>query len=131
METEKKSTHILLIDDDQLMLRVFSSGLAHAGFEVMQAHEGNEGREMARRLQPDLILLDLHMPLMGGVEVLSHLKDEEPTKNIPVVIFSNEDLSIEAETNLKELGAVGYIYKSMPMEEVVEKVRAVLGIASE
>ncbi len=121
--------HILLIDDDSLMLRVFSSSLNHAGFQVMQAHNGPEGREMARRLQPDLILLDLRMPGMDGTEFLARIKEEDVTKNIPVVIFSNEDLSIEAVQGMKDIGAEDYIYKSMPQEEMVERIKGLLGIA--
>lgn len=131
MEETHTGKHVLLIDDDPLMLRVFSAALNHAGFQVLQAHDANEGREMARRLQPDLIMLDLRMPGIDGTEILSRMKEEELTKNIPIAIFSNEDLSLEAQAAMKDLGAVDYIYKSMPQEEMVERVKKLLGVTEE
>jgi len=131
MEETNTAKHILLIDDDPLMLRVFSASLNKAGFQVVQAHNGPDGREMARRLQPDLILLDLRMPGMDGTEFIGRIKEEDVTKNIPVVIFSNEDLSLEAVQAMKDLGAEDYIYKSMPVDEMVTRLREILGIAAE
>lgn len=120
--------HILIVDDDPLMLRVFSGNFAKAGFEVLQAHDGNEGREMARRLKPDLILMDLRMPVMGGAEALTRMREEEETKNLPIAIFTNEDLSLEAESGLKQIGASACINKSAPFPQVLEEVKKLLGI---
>lgn len=128
MTKSKKAPHILLVDNDPLILRVFSSLFASSGFEVLQAHDGNEGREMARRLQPDLIMLDLRMPVMDGTEVLMRIKEESQTKDIPVCIFTNEDLSIEAEQKLKELGADAYICKSEEPKKVMELVHKLLEV---
>ncbi len=131
MEETNTGKHILLIDDDPLMLRVFSASFNRAGLQVIQAHDGVEGREMARRLQPDLILLDLRMPGMDGTEFIGRIKEEDVTKHIPIVIFSNEDLSIEAVRAMKDLGALDYIYKSMPTSEMISKIKEILGIATE
>ena len=124
--TEQK-IHILLVDDDPLMLRLFGARFAEAGYEVLPAHDGNEGREMARRLHPDLIMLDMRMPVMDGLETLSRMKAEEPTQDIPVILFTNEDLSIEAQKSAQELGASGYIHKGDVFENILKKVQEVLG----
>ena len=122
----KKSIVILLVDDEPAVLRLFGSQLAKAGFEILPAHDGNEGREMARRLQPDLILLDQRMPVMDGLETLSRLKEEDPTKDIPVILFTIEDLSIEAQKAASELGLDAYINKGSPIEEIVTSIKKVL-----
>lgn len=122
----EKPIHILLVDDDPDILRIFSSFLAHRGFEVIPAHDGNEGRETARRLQPDLILLDIHMPVLDGYKTLEYLKRDEETKRIPVIFLTNEDLSIEAQKLWREIGADDYIPKSEINERMVEQINAVL-----
>jgi DNA-binding response OmpR family regulator len=121
-----KKIHLLMIDDDPAILRLFGAQLADAGFEVMPAHDGNEGREVARRFLPDLILCDQKMPIMDGMEVISRLKAEDITKNIPVILFTNEDFSVEAERLVKESGAADYIHKSTPIAEIVERINKVL-----
>ncbi len=122
-----KKIHILMIDDDPAFLRLYGGQLSQLGFEMLYAHDGNEGREIARRLQPDLILLDVDMPIMNGVETASRLKSEDPTRSIPVIFLTNGDLSIEAEQVAQELGGNAYIHKSAPLEEVkvlIEKILA-------
>lgn len=121
-----KQIHILLIDDDEALRRLFGGYLQKAGFEVIYATDGNEGRETARRLQPDLILLDLTLPVLDGYEVSAMLKREELTKNIPLIILSNEDISKESETFFKERGVSDYIHKSVQADEFVARVKKVL-----
>jgi DNA-binding response OmpR family regulator len=121
-----KQIHILLIDDDETLLRLFGGDLQKAGFEVLYAHDGNEGRETARRLQPDIILLDLTLPIMDGYEVTDRLKAEKPTKHIPIIILTSTDMSQESEGLLKQQGVDDYIHKSVQDEELVERVKKVL-----
>lgn len=119
-------THILLIDDDEALRRLFGGYLEKEGFQIIYAQDGNEGREIARRLQPDVILLDLTLPVMDGYEVSSRLKNEELTKNIPVIILTNADISQEAEKFFKERGVADYIHKSIQATELIARVKKVL-----
>ncbi len=121
-----KQIHILLVDDDTAILRLISAQLAAAGFEILTAHDGNEGREMARRFQPDLILMDVRMPVMDGYKTLIYMKHEDVTKDIPVIFLTNEDFSIEGQKSAKEIGAEGYLPKSGLKEDLLAKVREVL-----
>ena len=121
-----KPIHILIVDNDTDMLRLFGSQLARAGFEVLPAHDGNECIEMAAKFQPDLILLDIYMPVMDGYKILEHLKREENTKRIPVIFLTNEDFSIEAQKAWKEMGTEGYIPKSEFPGTILAKISAVL-----
>ena len=120
-------THILLVDDDSDILRIFCGWLSHEGFEMLSAHDGNEGREMARRLQPNLILLDVNMPVQDGYKTLEYLKREKETAHIPVIFLTNEDFSIESQRAWKEMGMDGYIPKSEPRETILKKINEVLG----
>ena len=117
-----KEIHILLVDDDPEVLRIFGGKLQNEGFEILYAHDGNEGREIARRMDVDLILLDMKMPVMDGYKTLEELKGEQITKDIPVIIFTNDDLSHDAEESINELGADGYIHKSAPIDEIVKRI---------
>ena len=121
-------THILIVDDDPTTRRLFGSLLARAGYEVLYGKDGNEGREMARRLRPDLILLDLHMPVMDGMETAGRLAhDPDPiVAKIPIVLLTSEDLSIEAQKAAKELGVMEYMQKGVSNEEFIERVKKIL-----
>ena len=122
-----KRTRILLVDDAPEVLRIFGGKLTEAGFEVLYAKDGNEGRETARRIKFDLILLDIRMPVMDGMDTLKRLKSEEITKNIPVIMLTSGDLSREAETALiNDLGAAAYIQKGAPFDVLVESINKAL-----
>ncbi|MBI4812691.1 response regulator [Candidatus Falkowbacteria bacterium] len=118
--------HILIIDDDPLIQRLFGAKLSANGFEVLYAANGDVGREMARRFLPDLILLDFRLPGTDGFVVAKRLKEEPRTANVPIVFFTNEDFSLEAEKAIKELWAVDYIHKSIDLDEFIERVKRVI-----
>lgn len=120
--------HILIIDDDDMLRRLFGGVLTTAGFEVIYAANGDEGRETARRLQPDLILLDIRMPGSDGYTIARRLREEKETANIPVVFLTNEDLSLEAEKAAKEVFVKDYIHKSIDLNEFVAKIKKILGV---
>ena len=123
----RKKTKILLVDDEPEILRIFGGKLTEAGFEVLYAHDGSEGREIARRIKLDLILLDFRMPIMDGMETLGRLKSEEITKDIPVIMLTSEDLSMEAETAIiNDLGAESYIHKGESLDVLVESINKAL-----
>ncbi len=103
--------HILLADDDELQLRLFSAYLIEAGYEVIHARDGNEAREMARRLKPDVVLTDNRMPIIEGLTLIATLHHEKETKDIPCILLTNDDLSLEAEKVLNEIGGL-YVPKA-------------------
>lgn len=117
---------ILLIDDDEALIAVFSTALQKDGFETAVAPDGNTGIAKAKSEKPDLILLDQVLPDISGNEVLKKLKEDEDTKNIPIIILSNfsqEELVKEAINE----GARDYVFKyQVATADVVEKVRNAL-----
>lgn len=122
----ERKEHILIIDDDEDIRRLFAGKLAKAGFEIMHSDNGNEGREMARRFQPDLILLDIRMPDTDGYKTAERLHDEPLTAKLPVVFLTNEDITQEAEKSLKETMIAGYIHKSTDLDKFVELVKKII-----
>lgn len=118
--------HILIIDDDPLTQRLFGAKLSKAGFQILYANDGATGREMARRFQPALVLLDIRMPGQDGFATAKLLREETRTKDIPVAFLTNEDLSMEGEKWAKELWVEDYIHKSTDLDEVVKRVETIL-----
>ena len=116
------NTRVLLIEDDKFLRRACEVGLKKRGFAVITASDGEEGLQQARSGSPDIILLDMLMPRMNGLEALTALKNDEQTRSIPVVILSNS--SIEADIKkAKEMGAAGYLVKaSLSLQELADRV---------
>lgn len=108
---------VLVVDDDQNIRRLVSFNLKADGHEVILATNGKEGLEAAQREQPDLILLDIMMPIMNGYETCSALKTDPETKEIPVFMLSAKGQM----TDLDEAFAVGadnYITKPFDVEKL-------------
>jgi CheY-like chemotaxis protein len=116
------SARILVIEDDRFLRKACEVSLTKRGFSVFTAVDGEEGIRQAREGSPDLILLDMLMPKMTGIETLTVLKQDEQTRNIPVVILSNS--SIEADVQkANALGAVGYLVKAaLSLRELGDRV---------
>lgn len=123
---ENKKIHILMVDDDPVMRRLFGGRLVKLGYELIYAFDGNEGREAARRLHPDLIIMDDRMPIMTGTEAAGRMKTEEPTKDIPIILFTNEDFSVEAEKMAKETCIDAYVHKSADFDVLKQTIVDVL-----
>ena len=119
-------TKVLLIEDEELLLRMYRTKLELENFEVEIATDGEEGLAKVRKFKPDLILLDIIMPKLNGIEVLKEIKAATELKGIPVVILTNASVDVSIQECL-ELGALGYIVKSdNTPSQVVNKVRVFL-----
>ncbi|HSX08598.1 MAG TPA: response regulator [Candidatus Saccharimonadales bacterium] len=117
---------ILIIDDDQLTSTTWSMGLKNAGFEVVNATNGQDGINQAKSQTPNLILLDQIMPDMLGNEVLSTLKQDPSTSNIPVMLISNYNENQMMKDAISQ-GAVDYILKyQIETKDLVDKVKTLL-----
>lgn len=125
MDIPQKKVYILIIDDDEVMRRLFGSLLGNAGYEVLYAPDADQGRELARRFQPDLILMDKEMPGTDGIKASDRLKNESETAHIPIVLLTNADLSIEAEKWMKEISIIDYIQKGVTNEEFIERIKKI------
>jgi len=117
---------ILVVDDEESVREIYNKELSRSGFNVVLAVDGEEGLLKAGEELPDLILLDVMMPKLSGLDVLKQLKKNELTKKIPVLLLTN----LGEETIIKEgfdMGADGYLLKvSYTPAQVVEECRKFL-----
>lgn len=120
-------TRILLIEDEEMLANMYEVKFKNEGFELEKALDGSDGLAKAKANKPDFILLDIIMPKMDGFSVLKSLKEDETTKDVPVMLLTN----LGQEEDIKkgqELGAVGYLVKAnITPSEVVAEVKKKLG----
>lgn len=114
---------ILVVDDEKLLADALKEKLGSNGYEVTIAYDGHEALDKINADKPDLILLDLYMPVMGGKEVLKNIKENETTKNIPVVILSNLTMDPNNVAEILEMGVKDYIGKAdYTLEKITDLV---------
>lgn len=117
---------VLLIDDDEDLSNIFAAALTKEGFEAIFELTGQKGLERARLEKPDLILLDQVLQDMSGNDILKNLKQDEATKQIPVILLSNFSQE-ELVKGALEQGAVDYLFKyQVEPKDVINKVKEVL-----
>jgi len=122
---------ILIVDDDNDFREVVVTKLRENAFDIVEARDGDEGVQKAKETVPDLILMDVKMPKMDGIQALVQLKKDPATKDCKIVFLTAfGDPSPLAYKNdqrfAREMGADDYVVKSEDLSVIVEKVRAVL-----
>lgn len=129
-EGEEKSRTILVADDEPINRTLIQRRLERAGYRVLVAENGREAVEAALGQLPDLIILDVMMPLMDGLEACRLIKDDEATRDVPVIFLSARD-----ETDVKvrglTLGANDYISKPFKAEELLARVEVAMRLKRE
>ena len=121
-------TKIAIIEDDQVINQMYRMKFEAAGFEVATASDGEAGVAMASRFKPEIILLDLQMPHMGGAEALERIRASAWGKSTPVIILTNLGEE-EAPKSLRALGIHSYIVKAdLTPSQVVSRVKEALGL---
>ena len=126
----KTSAKILVVDDDTAILLATRRTLESAGFEVFEAQNGEQGLAMARKHLPDLLLLDVNMPGMDGLELCRRIKADPLLNSAFVVIVSGKMVDSESRSIGLETGADGYISRPIPNRELLAQVRSMLRIKS-
>jgi two-component system alkaline phosphatase synthesis response regulator PhoP len=116
---------ILVVDDEEDILELLKFNLTREGYDVASASTGEEALSVAQAESPDLILLDLMLPGIDGLDVARRLKGDPPTKKIPIVMLTAKGEESDIVTGL-ELGADDYITKPFSRKVLVARLRAVL-----
>jgi len=119
------STRILIIDDEQDVIDLLSLHLRKAGFALSSATDGATGLRLAREESPALIILDLMLPKMPGLEICKILKTDAATRNVPVLMLTAKAEEIDRIVGL-EFGADDYVTKPFSPRELVLRVNAIL-----
>jgi len=117
--------NILAVDDEADILQLLCYNLKNAGYGVIEAKDGPEAIELAKKHYPDLIVLDIMLPNMEGTEVLRRLKRDASTANIPVIMLTAKGEEVDKIVGF-ELGADDYITKPFSPRELVLRVKALL-----
>ena len=114
---------ILVVDDDRLVLATLTHGLANAGYEIIDADNGDDAILLARQHRPDLALLDIRMEGMSGFDVAAYLRESLQTPFMFLSAFSDDATAAQ----VKALGAVAYLVKPLDISQIVPTVEAALG----
>jgi len=118
---------ILIIEDEKILLELLEKKLTQEGYDVSIARDGEEGLEAIKTIKPELILLDIIMPKMGGFEVMEEIQKNEELKKIPIIIISNSGQPVEID-RAQKLGAKDWLIKTQfDPQEVIEKVVKQIG----
>ena len=121
-------TRILIVDDEQPIIDVLTYNLKRAGYQVLVAWDGEGALTVARRERPDLVILDLMLPKLDGIEVCRTLRREQAdvrTSDVPIIMLTARDEEIDRVLGL-ELGADDYVVKPFSVRELLARVKAVL-----
>ncbi len=116
---------ILVVDDDRELVDAVRAVLERQGFKVIQAHDGHQGKQAIYNQKPDLVILDMMMPRMGGYPVLEHFKDKSDAPPI-IMVTANEGSRHKAYAEY--LGVIDYIRKPFAMERLLDTVNKALGL---
>jgi len=120
---------ILIVDDSATERQFFVDTLTHAGYEVITAHNGEEGVYKSRIEQPDLILMDIVMPGMDGYKATRTIVKDEATKHIPVIICTSRNQETDRLWGMRQ-GARDFLMKQVKEKELISKIAAATQPAS-
>lgn len=123
MEMESEKKRVLIVEDETELLTILQIRLSHCQFEVFAASNGTDGLELARKIDPDIILLDIMMPGIDGFTILREIKGSEATCDIPVIIVTARD-RIEDSCLLE--GAEGFITKPFDFKDLEGTINRLL-----
>jgi len=116
---------VLIVEDDVHIVELLKFNLEKNGYDVLSAQNGMDGLEMARSQNPDLMLLDLMLPKLDGVEVCRQLRAEKATASLPVIMLTAKGTETDKVLGL-ELGADDYMTKPFSVRELLARIKAVL-----
>lgn len=117
---------VLIVEDDQFLSKMYCKKFQLAGYEVELAMDGQEGLTKMRLAKPDIVLMDIMMPKLNGLDAIAQAKADASIKNIPILALTNLSNTDDATVAVKN-GAVGYLIKSdFTPTQVVDKVKEFL-----
>jgi two-component system, OmpR family, response regulator VicR len=117
---------ILVIDDNKETVMSLNFALEKAGYQVDYAYDGQEGYTKALDFLPDLIILDIMMPVMDGFTMNRHLKENPQTRTIPVIVITAKSGTLPPPSDRPDMKAVAYIKKPFFFNEILMKVKEIL-----
>ena len=120
-----KNRKVLIVEDNELNMKLFNDLLQAHGYETVQTHDGREALDLAREHEPDLILMDIQLPEISGLEVTKMLKADDELKAIPVIAVTAFAMKGDEE-KIREGGCEGYIAKPISVPNLLETINKFL-----
>ena len=120
---------VLIADDEPLIVDAIAKALKMEGYDILRANNGQDALQVARSKKPDLILLDIKMPVMDGVSACKTVRSDPFLKSTPVIMIT----AMDSESNIVsalEAGADDYIIKPFRLDEIKKKITKLLGLAN-
>ena len=127
-ETRRRAKTVLIVEDNELNMKLFNDLLEAYGYRTLGTRNGMEALELARRHRPDLIIMDIQLPEVSGLEVTRWLKDEDDLHEIPVVAVTAFAMKGDEE-RIRQGGCEAYISKPISITAFIETVRRFIGEA--
>lgn len=117
---------ILVVDDEVYILHILDFSLGAEGFDVITANNGELAVAKAKQERPNLIVLDIMMPVLDGYETLKRLKQDQDTKDIPVILLTAKGRDVDKRLGF-EVGATDYIVKPFSPSRLIERIEEIIG----
>jgi len=124
MKETPEVRRVLVVDDDPVLTKLLQSTLTEKGYDVTAMENAADGLEFAIQQHPDLIILDVMMPIINGYNFCRLLKNEEGKKHIPIILLTARDEISDVEIGL-EMGAEAYLTKPVNMQELFRTIKVV------
>jgi two-component system alkaline phosphatase synthesis response regulator PhoP len=118
---------VLVVDDEVYILHILEFSLGAEGFEVISASNGELAVEKAKQEKPNLIVLDIMMPVLDGYETCRRLKQDPETRDIPVVLLTAKGRDVDKRLGF-EVGAVDYVIKPFSPSRLIERIEEIIGV---
>lgn len=125
VQNPEKQRKVLIVEDNERNLKLFRLIIGSLGYEVFSARNGEEGVRMAKEIIPDLILMDIQMPVMDGITAMDTIRADEDTRGIPVIALTSYAMKGDRERLLQH-GFVDYIAKPVRKDILIMAAKTVL-----
>jgi len=123
--SQPENRRVLIVDDDREIIQALSIRLRFAGYDVMKAYDGEAGLDAARELNPDVVILDVRMPRMDGLTMLSKLRSSEHLSSLPAIVLS-ANVAERVRTEALELDACFFLSKPYEADVLLMAIRSAL-----
>src|SRR5579885_103762 len=121
---------VLIVEDNPLNMKLFSAMVAAEGYRVLQAQDGRSGLDMAQRLRPDLIIMDIQLPGVSGLDVTRTLKADDSTRSIPIIATSAFALRGDTDT-IMAAGCDGFMAKPIAITAFLDLIETLIATSDE
>lgn len=125
--TNESKKLILIVDDDKILQTALSKTLINAGYDVIVANDGKEGVDVALSRKPDLLIVDMLMPVMDGLEMLNHLRTDDWGKTAKTIVLTNADDVSILEESVAAQNHEYMVKTDWRMDQIVEKIKTMIG----